>query len=80
MHSQGFKKVGKLPKYLVKATLVYHYELEAKDERSAYLEATVADNLEKYYWVRDVVNAEVTELDETYEGLHTIEEPEWEGK
>jgi hypothetical protein len=69
-----------LPKYLVKTTLVYHYELEAKDEKSAYIEATVAGNLEKYYWIRDVVNAEVTELDDTYEGLHTIEEPEWQGK
>jgi hypothetical protein len=65
---------------LVKTTLVCHYELEAKDEQSAYIEATVADNREKYYWIRDVVHAEVTELDDTYKGLHTIEEPEWQGK
>jgi hypothetical protein len=68
-----------MPKYLIKTTLVYHYEIEAENQGRADAEALDPDNLEKFYWIRDVVRAEATLLDETYEGLHTIEEAEWEG-
>jgi hypothetical protein len=68
-----------MPKYLIKTTVAYHYELEAKNEQEAWSDAMSTDNLDKLYWIRDVVNAEVTELDESWQGLHTIEEAEWEG-
>jgi hypothetical protein len=68
-----------MPKYLIKTTVVYHYELEAKDEQEAWSGGMSADNLDKLYWVRDVVNAEATELDESWQGLHTVQEADWEG-
>jgi hypothetical protein len=69
-----------MPKYLIKTTVVYHYELESSNQQEALSEGMSADNLDKFYWVRDVVNSEATELDESWQGLHTIEEAEWQGE
>jgi hypothetical protein len=47
-------------KYHIKLTLVYQYEVEAESSSQALLIGGTPDDLEKFYWVRDVEDVEVT--------------------
>jgi hypothetical protein len=47
-----------MPKYLIKTTLVYQYEVEANGYGHAIAEGSDIDNLDKYNWVMDIENIE----------------------
>jgi hypothetical protein len=64
-----------MPKYLIKATVVFHYELEAENHKEAVSQGFEGHNLEIHDFIRDVIEAEATELDDTWEGLWTIPDP-----
>jgi hypothetical protein len=64
-----------MPKYLIKATVLFHYEIEAKDHREAVMEGYDPTNLETQEFLRDIMEVEATELDDTWEGLDSVPNP-----
>jgi hypothetical protein len=64
-----------MPKYLIKATVLFHYEIEADDHEHALIEASEPHNLDTKEFLRDIIETEATELDESWEGLWTIPNP-----
>jgi hypothetical protein len=64
-----------MPKYLIKATVVFHYELEAKNHKEAVSQGFEGHNLEIHEFLRDVIESEATELDDTWQGLDSIPDP-----
>jgi hypothetical protein len=47
-----------MPKYLIKATVVFHYELEAENHEEAVIQGEEGHNLEIHEFIRDVIEAE----------------------
>jgi hypothetical protein len=64
-----------MPKYLIKATVVFHYEIEAEDHEEALFQGLEPHNLEIHDFLRDVIEAEATLIDENYQGLDSIPDP-----
>jgi hypothetical protein len=64
-----------MPKYLIKATVLFHYEIEAEDHEEALVQASEPHNLDIQEFLRDIIETEATELDESWEGLWTIPNP-----
>jgi len=64
-----------MPKYLIKATVVFHYEIEADDHNHALIEASEPHNLDIQTYLRDIIDTEATELDDTWQGLDSIPDP-----
>ena len=64
-----------MPKYLIKATVVFHYEIDAEDHEEALVQGAEPHNLDVQEFLRDIIDAEATELDDSWEGLWSIPNP-----
>jgi hypothetical protein len=54
--------VGRLvPKFAIKTTVVYEYEIEAKDYVEAIL---IGDQFEKYDWVMELEDIQAKEIED----------------
>jgi hypothetical protein len=64
-----------MPKYLIKATVLFHYEIEADDHEHALVEASEPNNLDTQEFLRDIIDTEAILIDENYQGLWSIPNP-----
>jgi hypothetical protein len=64
-----------MPKYLIKATVLFHYEIEAEDHEHALVEASEPNNLDTQEFLRDIIDTEAILIDENYQGLWSIPNP-----
>ena len=64
-----------MPKYLIKAPVVFHYEIDAEDHEEALVQGSEPHNLDIQEFLRDIIDAEATELDDSWEGLWSIPNP-----